>query len=610
MSRESFFPYPPRPGVGGENQAFNLVDPHDMLSEKAARSVIEFEHQLYSSQLDGVYFPTAVAYQEEQAESGQPLPQFESIWQKKVNSTTLGVSYFMTDKGRAALQKATGVELQAITTEDYLRQLSSLEISNLSSKILGKLEDESVGFEEESLTRAFIEGGFDEKAIPEPQFLAIYKSPEVILEKARGYRQLKIYISKALSDLMSGSNAEDPQTKSAKILLATLYRRRLNNFIANAYVEAYKFAHQARLSGRSDYRSLLDNLEERLPAFSQPPTVQVARFLVRMDHYRYGVSVGEEGKFTWLSHEAQSQANLADQEIDDSAVDRGMYADIEPDKLDSTEIESSTFGELLCEVLKEYNLLSEYSEWDSERQTPAPDGKWQVIVDGRFKSLAVGDQQRVMKVPDKPVSLMRAITVGSHEVTHVLQNHNKRLVGELAILERIGLDNVSEQTESGGIWQEREARQMLTGRTENTVSGTGYLKTLSAKAEGASFGKGVKLYYEYLLREDPTMSPEKAAAQAVNRARRAYRSGGFEYARDLPVLTNSQPLRYLEQELIYKNLTPERRKLLFIGGVSIANLLELSAAGLVNLDQMFIPEKKPWELMYPRVKNILTVDHS
>lgn len=610
MSRESFYPYPPRPGVISKNPSFDAVAGYNTLTEEEITSVIEFEHQLYSSQLDKNSFPAAAAYQEMQTKNNLSIPQFESIWQKKINSTILGVSYFMTDNGRKAFQKATGVELQATSTEECLRQLSSVQISGLSSNVLGKLEDDSVGFEEKRLTQAFIEGGFDGKAVPEPQFLTIYKNPEDILEMARGYRQLKIYFNKTLSDLKSELNTDDPQTKNAKIILTTLYIRRLNNFIAETYVEAHMFAYQARLSGRSDFISLLENLEKTLPAFTQLPDKQTARFLERMDHYRYGVSVGEDGKFTWLSREAQSQANLADHDVEDTDVDRGIYADIEQSKLNSTKINGPTFGELLRQVLKEYDLLSKYTEWDRERETPAPDGKWQVIIDGQFKSLAVNDKQRIMKVPDKLVSLMRAITVGSHEITHVLQHNNKRLIGKLAILQQIGLDNVSEQTESGGIWQEREARQILKGKTDNSVSGTGYLKTLVAKIDGASFGDGVKQYYEDLLSKDPSKSPQEAATQAVNRTRRGYRYGGFEYARELKTLTNSQPLSYLEQELVYKNLAPKQRKLLFIAGISIENILRLSAMSLLNLDQMFIPEKKPWELMNKIIKDLISAEES
>lgn len=607
MTRESFYPYPPRPGIACKEQSLSAINPHDMLSKEMARQVIDFENQLYNGQLDN-YIPSAASSQKAQAESVETLPRFESIWQKKANNTTLGVSYFMTDQGREALLKATDIELRATNEEDCLVELSALDIRNLSSEVIDKLGADSVGFEEEKLTKAFIEGGFDGAAIPEPQFLTIYKNPEVILEKAQGYRQLKIFLTKVLNDLNSESNQENPQTKSAKILLATLYRRRLNYFIAGTYVQAYQFAYQARMSGRSDYQDLVNQLEESLPAFSQLSASQTARFLVRMDRYRYGVSVDEDGKFTWLSQEARAEADLAGQEIDRNPVNRGIYADIDPTALDNTKVEGSVFGEFLSDVLREYGLLSKYSAWDSERQTPAPDGKWQVIVNKLFKSLAVDDKQRIMKVPDEPASLMRILSVGSHEITHVLQNHNKLLIGRLAIMERIGLDSISEQTESGGLWQEREARQRLTGQIDNDVSGTGYLKVLTAKAQGLPFGKGVRLYYEDLLRRNPTMAHEKAAAQAVNRTRRAYRSGGFEYARNLAVLTNSQSLRYLEQGLIYKSLTAEQLKLLFIGGVSTKNLLELSAVGLVDINQMYIPKKMPWEIMHKKAKGILTAE--
>jgi hypothetical protein len=62
----------------------------------------------------------------------------------------------------------------------------------------------------------------------------------------------------------------------------------------------------------------------------------------------------------------------------------------------------------------------------------------------------------------------------------------------------------------------------------------------------------------------------------------------------------------LEQGLIYKGLSPEQRRLLFVGGISIANMQRLSRTGLVDLDKIYIPSKTPWELMYPRIKELAT----
>lgn len=64
-------------------------------------------------------------------------------------------------------------------------------------------------------------------------------------------------------------------------------------------------------------------------------------------------------------------------------------------------------------------------------------------------------------------------------------------------------------------------------------------------------------------------------------------------------------MNYLEQQLIYEELSEEQRKMLYVGGVTIANLLRLSSHGLVDLNKISIPEKMPVDLMYPAVKQIL-----
>jgi hypothetical protein len=602
-----YYPYPPRPGIQQEDCSATEAESATILDPESLQTVIEFEHQLYAAQLDPARFPTADLYKQEQEDHGTPLQPLETIWQKKINSTTLGLSYFLTPDGREALESTTGHALRAETIEDVEKELSRLDISNVSSEVLRKLGGSSVGHEEALLTKAFLDSGFDADAVPRPHFLQVHKNPEVISEKAIGYRQLKAYISKALTDLRSGATEADPAAAEAEILLTRLYRRRLNDFIASTYVSAYKFAFQATRGEQDSQQALVTRLESALPAFnSSRGTAQIGDFLMRMDRYSHGVSIDEEGHFTWLSKEAKDLAGTAGQQPKSEPVDRDMYSDISPESLSETEVEGTVFGELLQGVLESYGLLSEHLEWDSEREGPAADGRWQVVVDESFKILAVDSKQRIMKVPAKKATLLRIVTVGSHELTHVIQHHNKVLLGNLAILGHIGLDDASEQTESGGIWQEKEARQVLTGKVDNDINGIGYLKALGGKDEGKPFGHLVKLGYDNLIDKNPALKPDKAAAQAVNRARRAYASGGFEYAQDLPVITNSRALSYLEQGLIYKGLSPEQRRLLFVGGISIANMQRLSRTGLVDLDKIYIPSKTPWELMYPRIKELAT----
>jgi hypothetical protein len=103
----------------------------------------------------------------------------------------------------------------------------------------------------------------------------------------------------------------------------------------------------------------------------------------------------------------------------------------------------------------------------------------------------------------------------------------------------------------------------------------------------------------------PELTAKEAAAQSVNRARRIFRGGGFEYAQNTDLLTNTQPLSYLEQQLIYESLDDKQRQMLFVGGVTIRNLIRLSQVGLVDISKISIPEKMPLELLHDEAKRLV-----
>jgi hypothetical protein len=101
------------------------------------------------------------------------------------------------------------------------------------------------------------------------------------------------------------------------------------------------------------------------------------------------------------------------------------------------------------------------------------------------------------------------------------------------------------------------------------------------------------------------MTFNDAAKQAVNRARRIFRDGGLEFAQSTSYVTNTQPLNYLEQELIYRSLDEEDRKFLFVGSVMIDNLKRLAGVGLVDLDKILVPKRKPIEILEPKVRELI-----
>jgi hypothetical protein len=610
MERTNFFPYPARHGSGAEVADLSFdKDDSSMLTLEAEQEVYEFEHQLYNAALDPNLFPSAEQYRQDLDEKTTPLKPFVTTWLKKIISSDLGVNYFLEDSGRAALLATTGVNIEARSIEECTRELSSLETSGISSKDLDALEGDSIGYEEDKLTQAFINDGYHGKDLPSPEIVSVYKNPAMIIEKARGLQRIKKYANLALSDLKFSQTEEDSNKVNAEILIAELYRKRINIFLAGVYVEAYKFLHQYRRSGSGSHTDLVSKIESTLPAFfSQGDNPRISNFLQRMDRYRYGVSVDENDKFTWMSPEAEALATKTTNKSEtDETVDRGVYSDIDLSLLESTMIEGVTFGEWFKEYLKQHDRLSEYEEWDSDREGRAPDGKWQVIVNKKFKNLAINDRQGVAKVPDKPISVLNAIEDLNHESVHVYQNDNKRALGDLAILQSIGLDQASEQTESGGMWQERIARETLTGKKDtDTDVAVGYFDMLEVKARGGTYGECVEAYYNYLLDSEPHESAEHSAAVAINRARRIFRSGGFEYAQDLNLLTNTQPLAYLEQHLIYESLNDDQRRLLFVGGMKLQTFAQLAKYGLVDIDNIYIPEEMPLQQLYQKVKDLVS----
>jgi hypothetical protein len=172
-------------------------------------------------------------------------------------------------------------------------------------------------------------------------------------------------------------------------------------------------------------------------------------------------------------------------------------------------------------------------------------------------------------------------------------------------MRRIGIDYPSEQLEAGGKLGEKTAREILSGKASREVAGTGYFKAMKVKADGGTYGECVQVYYEDLVSRNPKLKPSVAARRAVNRAQRLFRSGGMAYAQETPYLTSTQPINYLEQQLVVDSIPEDKRHLLLIGGLTLANMVRLSRAGIINLDKAYIPDQMPWQLFYPKVKAYL-----
>ncbi len=607
MERAVFYPYPNRPGSYDES-FFAGLDYEPGLSEAERVPVLDFESNLYNVSLDEFVYPTAFQYQTERANDGEPLDRLETIWQKNIKVSAIGIPFFMTEEGRKCLAEQLGVSAPR-TIPEIERMFRNYDYSNVDSKSMDLLENQSVEYEEVRAVKSFIANGCTGEGVPDPKIMPVFRNPEVLLEKIRGYRAYKQYLSAAKQDVAASQDMTEAE-REAKLLVVDLYKGRVNRFLSDMYVDAYKFLYFSRNGVM--HNPLLFRLERELPAFYASANPEfIARFLQRIDRYQQGVDKDELGDYTWFSSEAKALVQQVPTANEEGALERGEYRDIDVAFLREHEATPETIGAYAREVLSGYGILSEETEWDSDRETAASDGKWQVVVNGKFKNLSVNSKQKIVKVPEKPLPLGKAITLISHELTHALQHENKERVSDLAILQKIGLGKPSEQHESGALWQEREAKRVVLGEEDSLVHGVGYQRMLAAKMAGKPYGALVYEYYDQLRIDRPELTMQGAAQIAVNRARRLYRGGGKEYAIDNDFITNSQPMSYLEQELIYKSLGEEKRTLLFIGGVPLASMVELVRVGLIDVSRMVIPEKRPWEILAPAVhRAILQVQKS
>jgi hypothetical protein len=557
------------------------------LTDAETESIFSFESALYDNRLPVDEFLHVASLVDDLKRYGESLPLFEDVWRKKINSNNFGLGYFLTPEGRQAYAELFGSEIDARTANEVDEELRKQQLATFASDDLNELEKNSVDYEEERVVREFADNGYkDVSGIDEPKIITVYKNPEVILEKAKGYRLLKKYVKLTRQDL-DESIGDNPEVRQAKLLVLDIYQQRINVFIANLYPHAFALLAQYRSVGDEHTVRLLEELQDYLPAlYASAPDDRISKFLQTLDRFTNGADYDKEGNLSPID------SGLAEDAI---AKEEEYQSDSEP-KTQDKKLSAEEIRDLIVEMLSQWDLLSREQDYDTDREVRAPDGKWQAPISGKFKSLSVSGQQSAAKVPDKSRGRNNVLPVLSHEMAHVWQHENKRRAGRLALMQEIGIDNNLVFAEAGGKWWEKEARERLLGVADNDIAGTSYLAAIKARLNGGDFMQCMVAFFEDFHRREPDMQLEDAAKRAVNRTRRIFSKGG-EFVKDTTYLTNSQPLNYLEQVLVLQKLPEEKRKLLLLGGVSIPSALELARVGLLKLSEIQVPDKKPWDIL-------------
>lgn len=339
------------------------------------------------------------------------------------------------------------------------------------------------------------------------------------------------------------------------------------------------------------------------------------RSLARIERYINGAGIlsdTEAGKHNYisLSNEALALADQLDERTPETSQNHYEFEDESRETLASIFIDAEQMAELSKTVLGKYEILSAQIEYDPDRSEPAEDGKWQVVIDPSEKRMSVDVKRRVFKIP-KNYSRnlsdvgppMGAIPALDHEIAHLLQHENKRRLN-LGIMEKdIGLDRRSVFAEAGAIAWETECQTELFGQIRPT--NPHYLRAAQARLTGGSLKDCALAFYNSYIAQDLSREGKDGMLLAIDRASRLFRnSGDF---RDMSMhLTNSQPLYYLEQELVARELNEKGlSKFLMIGGINIDVLATLLNTGIINIDEINLPEQRPSEVVLPEIRAMI-----
>jgi hypothetical protein len=370
------------------------------------------------------------------------------------------------------------------------------------------------------------------------------------LEALQAYRSHYREVSQRLRE--AGDQAEHMQQ------LLGIHWARVNYMMASLYPGVLNLAEQLSQSPDTELtRDWQQRLMAAAPLVRQlygedkaSRSEQKDDFLRRLDLLRNGAEESGGPNFSSIS---QADLRLA-AELETEAGEQAL-SDVAPlpeaivGELASTTWDKDDLGGLAGAVLGSWGLLSSEPLVDNEvlskRKGPAEDGKWQIVVRTSTETLSIDGRKKVVIVPDSySRSGTESLALVGHELTHVLQDEADTALAKAVPLAEVGGRRKLTGREMGGIYEERRIYAMC-GQTRST--NTAYLRALEAKEQGGDQVAAARAFYGAFVRgtsaEGQPVVPA-IARRAADRALRLYRNGGH----------NSQPLDYLEQELLLRSM--------------------------------------------------------
>ncbi|MBI4100937.1 hypothetical protein HY441_00495 [Candidatus Microgenomates bacterium] len=579
--------YPMRPeGIEPFSQS------ESQLTTKQRLTILTFERLLYETKIDGEQFPHTREYIEAHGE----VPRLEEVWRIKTDTATFWPRFFMTEDGRGLLADELG-ENVTFTDEGAVKTwLASYPWQATDKEIFEKLAGRSNDYVQQSVVKQFERRKFRSvKGIDLPEPVVICRDPEQLLAKLRGLRILRSYYKAVGQDLKPPADSAE---RRAQQVLVDIYAHRVNELIAELAPEAFDVGQQLVRSDNGRLRPLAREIFRYLPVSLVDK--RRGKHIQMYDRFRNGANLVSQDDVNLVTVISQATAELGDNPVVEQSRRSCYFESIPTETLEAIKIKAPEFVEWAKQLLAAYGLLSSDPDESMDRNHRASDGKWQVVISDKRTALYLEPQRGMLEVPatmDRDI-IKAAITL-CHEIAHVVQHENKSRWLGLALTEQIGGDRYVVISEAGGIMWERAAKLWLFG-LDRPVRGH-YLQAVRAKLAGGSFLGCMKAYFDSSIRAEPRGKLKAKAKRAFSSTSRLFSYGGKFV--EPGQLANSQPLNYLEQEVIARSLPSNQHNLLLLIGLSPQSLSQLQQAGLIRIDELinsiWVPEPKPWEILAP-----------
>ncbi len=522
----------------------------------------------------------------------------EDIVQIAINSHNIYFDYFLTDEGkRRLLDFFPYTFVDFYTREDlqtFFKNIKKRDIDHDREGFL-RLVASAREYTEDTLQKAFNENGAIAESDVQLERFTIIEDPSKLLDVISFYRRRKSLLRSISKE---GLNR-------GELYFLQLHKARINMLLVDRYSELLALVDQIYGSTAPEKTQIIDEIRKLMSGTTDPEgkpldSNKITARTAQMDKRKWGSSEEHNpqnpGYYSVIDKETHDLLEVHTQTtsaVDESDSIEPLLSPEQKRRIPSAERMKSWFEK----ALEGYGILSQYPHEanDFGRSGPAPDKKWQVVIDPKATSLSVSPRKQTINIPPKFASpLSRAVCLLDHEMAHVMQVHLAKTLG-IPILDTIQTGRTSSLHEAGAIQWEREAAREY--NNESRPVGFAYMKAIECREKGGSFGDCVKAYYDERVRTNPSANPKSYVKMAVKGVMRIFRNNG-DLANVSSHVYNSKPLSYVEQEQF--RLSAENAgmlHMLLVGSAHPLELLEMYNLGLIDINSIPFPNQRPSQML-------------